>query len=89
MGTGAGGGVSSATSWIEKHSPAYVTRSPASSRRTISVPSRRPRSGVLNGIAICASIQRRLLLPSPSTTRPGAIPASAAVSIATSAGWRV
>src|SRR5439155_7203601 len=43
----------------------------------------------LEGIDICSSIHFRLLLPRPRTTRPGAIPASAAVSMAMSAGWRV
>src|SRR5438046_1365503 len=43
MGTGAGGGASSATSCAANTSPAYVTRWPSSSRRTIPTPSRRPR----------------------------------------------
>ncbi len=80
---------SSFTSFTANSSPAYVTRSPFSNRRTISTLSRRPRSGVLKGIPIWCSIQCRLLLPRPSTTRPGAIAASVAVSIATTAGCRV
>ncbi len=89
IGTRLGGGASSFTSFTANSSPAYVTRSPFSNRRTISTLSRRPRSGVLKGIPIWCSIQCRLLLPRPSTTRPGAIAASVAVSIATTAGCRV
>ena len=85
-GTGAGGGASSAISCTANTSPAYVSRSASSSRRTISTLSRSARSGVLKGIPICSSIHRRLLLPRPRTTRPGAMAASVAVSIATSAG---
>ena len=46
-------------------------------------------SGRGAGIRICSAIHRRTPVPSPSTTRPGAMPASVAVSIAISAGWRV